>query len=146
MAVDIDRLPKNTSDEEIEAAISELTEEGKLPKDTAGEVRSILKDKAEKDRIERIRTPRSDDSIEEHVIRTEEDLNRVLGGIHGFVAIGFIAKAFGGRMGNVFHRIVLYVDDDIKRMGMRYAFEAVFNSTGIRGIVVDAKTEGEKNG
>lgn len=146
MDIDIDRLPKNMSEEEIEDAISELKEEGKLSKDKAGEVRSILKDKAEKDRIERIRTPRSDDRIEEHVIRTEEDMNEVLGGIHGFVAAGFMATAFGGRMEKVFHRIVLDVDDDIKRMGMRYAFEAVFNSTGIRGMVVDAKTEGEKNG
>lgn len=146
MTIDIDRLPENVSDEEIEVAISELTEEGKLSKDTADEVLPILKYKAEKDRIERIRTPRPDDSIEEYVIRTEEDLNRVLGGIHGFIAVGFMMKAFGGRMGKVFHRIVLDVDDDIKRMGMRYAFEAVFNSTGIRGMVVDAKTEGEKNG
>lgn len=144
MNIDIDGLPENISEEEIEVAISELIDEGKLSKDTSDKVRSILKDKIEKDRIERIRTPRSDDRIEEYVIRTEEDLNRVLGGIHGFIAAGLMAMAFGGRMEKVFNRIVLDVDDDIKRMGMRYAFEAVFNSTGIRGIVVDEKTEGEK--
>jgi hypothetical protein len=143
MTVGIDRLPEDMSDEEMEVAISELIEEEKLSKDTADEVRSILKDESEKDRIERIRTPRSEDRIEEHVIRTEEDLSRVLGSIHGFIAVGFMSTAFGGRMEKVFHRIVLDVDDDIKRMGMRYAFEAVFNSTGIRGMVVDAKTEGE---
>ena len=47
--IDIDRLPKDMSEEEIDGAISELTEEGELSKDVANVVRSILKDKAEKE-------------------------------------------------------------------------------------------------
>ena len=143
MVVDVERLPKNMTKEEIEDAIGELIEGGVLTGDKADEARTILEEKAEKDRIERIRTPRPEDRIEEHVVRTKEDLYKVLGGIHGFCAAGFMVTAFGGRMENVFHRIILDVDDDIKRMGMRYAFEAVFDSTGIRGVVVDAKKKGE---